>query len=317
MSKIEGLLVYVSSRNNYDMLIGEVAKHIDLSKIHFVNVDDHSDEEEKTKGKAYCKKLGIPYLENLDRGMQWSLKTVVEYAKDKLPSTRWVIHFQHDNYPLFPNFFEALSDYTRRDKVNEFGIVGFNHLSPVGQQTKNLVTRVKLKKHGIGMVGQAPIAKIPSGWWYNGEVIPMPWDLWKKPFPLEVLAMMSIGFNLELFDKHIEVTNRYHLQFWGQDICLQFGKKNIYCVVLPNLYTYNDMQVKQKYGIWWNSPKSNNPRYHGDYGPHFKVFRKRWGWDWEKRTFSKVADQYKGTLLWDFWKHDMRNGPLKSFTIGG
>lgn len=47
------LIVYVSSRNNYDMLEGEVLK-IPFEGFEFVNVDDGSSPEEVAKGREIC-----------------------------------------------------------------------------------------------------------------------------------------------------------------------------------------------------------------------------------------------------------------------
>ena len=38
--RINNLIVYVSSRNNYDMLENEVFKNINLEGFEFINVDD-------------------------------------------------------------------------------------------------------------------------------------------------------------------------------------------------------------------------------------------------------------------------------------
>ena len=62
--RINNLIVYVSSRNNYDMLENEVFKNINLEGFEFINVDDCSDPEEQKKGKEICRKRDIIFLEN-------------------------------------------------------------------------------------------------------------------------------------------------------------------------------------------------------------------------------------------------------------
>ena len=47
----DNIIIYVSSRNNYDMLSGEVFKNIDTEGFEFINVDDKSSTEEIEKGK--------------------------------------------------------------------------------------------------------------------------------------------------------------------------------------------------------------------------------------------------------------------------
>ena len=61
---MDKIIIYVSSRNNYDMLEGEVLKNINREGVEFINVDDKSCDAEIAKGKAICKKHDIVFLEN-------------------------------------------------------------------------------------------------------------------------------------------------------------------------------------------------------------------------------------------------------------
>ena len=55
----DNVIIYVSSRNNYDMLESEVLKNIDTEGFEFINVDDKSCDEEIAKGKTICKNHNI------------------------------------------------------------------------------------------------------------------------------------------------------------------------------------------------------------------------------------------------------------------
>ena len=57
--------------------------------------------------------------------------------------------------------------------------------------------------------------------------------------------------------------------------------------------------------------------YHfGEYGPHLTNWKKRWGWDYEKViTFEYVQENYKNTLIYDYFNHDITKGPLKSYDL--
>ena len=57
----KNLIVYLSSRNNYEMLNNEVFKNINFDGFEFINVDDQSDHEEKVKGKEYCENKGYVF----------------------------------------------------------------------------------------------------------------------------------------------------------------------------------------------------------------------------------------------------------------
>ena len=58
----DNIIIYVSSRNNYDMLSGEVFKNIDTEGFEFINVDDKSSTEEIEKGKQMCEENDIVFL---------------------------------------------------------------------------------------------------------------------------------------------------------------------------------------------------------------------------------------------------------------
>ncbi len=56
---MSNIIIYVSSRNNYDMLSGEVLKNINTEGFEFINVDDKSSPEEIEKGKQICQENDI------------------------------------------------------------------------------------------------------------------------------------------------------------------------------------------------------------------------------------------------------------------
>ena len=53
----KNIIIYVSSRNNYDMLEGEVLKNINFEGFEFINVDDCSENDQIDKGKKYVNKI--------------------------------------------------------------------------------------------------------------------------------------------------------------------------------------------------------------------------------------------------------------------
>ena len=81
----------------------------------------------------------------------------------------------------------------------------------------------------------------------------------------------------------------------------------------------NQQELKEKYGIDANSAsgaKRGDEYYFGEYS-NFKVWKERWGWDYEnaRNSFRNVEDSYKGTLLYDYYSHDINKGPLKTYEI--
>ena len=69
MSKIA---LYLSSRNNYDMIENVFLKNVDLEGYKLYNIDDHSEPSEIEKGIKICERNNITFIKNKDRGLQWA-----------------------------------------------------------------------------------------------------------------------------------------------------------------------------------------------------------------------------------------------------
>ena len=89
---MSNIIIYVSSRNNYDMLSGEVLKNINTEKFEFINVDDKSSPEEIEKGKKICQENDIVFLENESRGVQHATNTLVKFVKENRPDCKWILN---------------------------------------------------------------------------------------------------------------------------------------------------------------------------------------------------------------------------------
>ena len=111
------IIIYVSSRNNYDMLSGEVLKNINTEGFEFINVDDKSSNEEIEKGKKICQDNDIVFLENTLRGVQWATQTLIDFINENRPECKWIFCFQHDNYPISENFFSRINKLISDDLV--------------------------------------------------------------------------------------------------------------------------------------------------------------------------------------------------------
>ena len=77
----DNLIVYVSSKNNYDMLEEEVLKNIKLDGFEFINIDDNSFDIEKDNGKELCNEKGITFLENEGLGVQCATQTLINLCR--------------------------------------------------------------------------------------------------------------------------------------------------------------------------------------------------------------------------------------------
>lgn len=317
----KNIIVYVSSRNNYDMLEGEVFKNIDLEGFEFINVDDKSSPQEISKGKALCKDRGIVFLENKSRGVQMATQTLIDYINVNRPECKWIICFQHDNYPISKNFFSTISLLIEEGKLENFGILGFNN-HDTGGYTLNSLEKYNKGERALGMIGMAHLSiKNRVKRWLcpkqQSKVLDNP--IWDKPFIIEWPMAASQGINVNLWNKVIKPTDKFQFFLWSQDIAMQFTYNGYPCLIIPYLHCINDQKLKAKYDININSAAGamNGNEYHfGEYS-NFNLWKERWGWDYEnvEPSFESIKYNYKGTLIWDFYHHNINNGPLKTIEL--
>lgn len=316
---MDNVIIYISSRNNYDMLEGEVLKNINREGFEFINVDDKSCEEEVAKGKAICKKHGIVFLDNKSRGVQMATQTLVDFVNENRPNCKWIICFQHDHYPVSTDFFKTISKRIASEQLNDFGIIGFNVLDR-GAYTIDAYDKYNQGDSPLGMVGMCHLSvHSRTGRWLcpsqQREVLEL--DAWNKPFIVEFPMWASVGINVEKWNEVIKPTTDYHFHLWLPDIAMQFNFNNYPCLILPDLYTLNDQMLKTKYGIDQSSApgaRGGNEYHFGEYS-NFEAWLERWGWYYEDivEGFEQVKEIYKGTLIWDFYHHDIKDGPLKTY----
>jgi hypothetical protein len=319
----DNIIIYVSSRNNYDMLEGEVLKNIDTEGFEFINVDDGSSGDEIEKGKTICKNHDIVFLENKSRGVQMATQTLIDFINKSRPNCKWIICFQHDTYPLSKEFFSTISNYIDQEKLDSFGILGFNIIDSNTNTgyTPNGIELFKAGKFPIGIIGMCHLSvhNRHSRWLCpsrQSALINNP-EKWKQPFIVEFPNWCVTGINILLWNKHIIPTTEYQFHLWLPDIAMQFNYANHPCITIPSLHATSHQQLKTKYGIDVNSAhsaKAGNSYHFGEYS-NFDAWKERWGWYYEDivNDFEQIKDNYKGTLIWDFYHHDINNGPLKSY----
>jgi len=321
----DNLIIYVSSRNNYDMLEGEVLKNINLEGFELINVDDKSSDEEINKGKKICAQNNIVFLENKSRGVQMATQTVIDFINKNRPNCKWIICFQHDTYPISSNFFSQISKYISQGNLDKFGILGFNVLdsNPGTGYTPGAIEKFNQGKSPIGILGLGHLSIKGKGGGARWLCPPRHSFLeknpskWEKPFIMDLPNWCVAGINVELWNAHITPTTQYQFHLWLPDIAMQFNYLNYGCIIIPSLYITSHQKLKTKYNIAANSAqgaRAGNSYHFGDYS-NFNAWSERWGWYYEDviEGMEQVKDHYKGTLIWDFYHHDNSQGPLKTY----
>ena len=321
---MEEVVIYVSSRNNYSMLAGEVLKKFDFEGCELINVDDRSEPEAQLQGKTLCAENNILYLQNPGKGIQMATHTVMKFVKENRPNCKWLICFQHDTYPLTEGFFTRIGELARSGKIDQFGVLGFNMLD-LGEYC--------LEDHECWKEGEEPLSGLALFHLsvkhteqrvilpHRTDLVSSRPELYTEPFIAEFPMWTVVGINVEKWFEHITPTEDYEFHLWMPDICVQFMAANVECLILPKLYYMNNQHIKERYGIPKCSAggaRAGQHHFFGEYGPHLINFKKRWGWDYEDidNGFPEVLEKYKGTLIDKYYHHDPTTGPLKSYHLG-
>ena len=319
MDKKIGILF--TARNNYELLDSWM-NIVDTEGLEVLSIDEDSDKDVKEQGKQICEKHNVVYMDREERGMQNNIVTACNYFEPL--GIKWLIWFQHDCFPLNEKFFNKFSNLTLNGKLDKFGVVGFNALHK----------QLAHQRYDDGIRELNDTARTPleigdfwyrrKEWWPNARV-----DYTKgfdKPFAVESVAWYSAAVNVDMYVENIIPTDDYHFFHAWDDICFQFLYNNVYNVTVPWFHMIHDQLSKQDSNMPLNSPRLFSDKkggaqseegnfYYGKWG-HHEVWKERWGFDYgDRQTFELVKDQYKDTLLWDFYNHDPVNGPLKSFNI--
>jgi len=146
------------------------------------------------------------------------------------------------------------------------------------------------------------------------------WNIWggfNKAIAVESPVDMGLAINVDKFKKHIHVTDNYHLFCAFDDICLQFMNKGIYNVTIPFLQMWHNQEIKTgKIPIKSaQAAQAGDSKHFGDYGPHFIYWKSVWGWERDNVRNTFPADKYPNGLIHDFYYHDYKKGPLKTFDL--
>lgn len=302
--------ILFTSRNNYPMLKAWMEK-VDTEKYYILNIDEDSTEKSKQEGKSICSKYGIEYMDREERGMQHNMSTASKRFKSK--GLSWILWFQHDCFPVTDKFFSKFDEMLYTGKFDEFGSIGFN----VYQRESP-----GAPPYRICDTARTPL-EIGDFWYRSKKQWPGTKVDYSKPgfdqiFAVESIAWYAAALNIEVFEKYIIPTGDYHFFHAWDDMCFQFLYNNIYNVCIPQLILKHRQHLKKEYNIPTASPKADEEIrnfYWGKWG-HHEVWKDRWGFEYgNRKTFEQVKDQYKGTLLYEFYNHDPATGPLKYWKI--
>lgn len=300
---------FISSRNNYLMLEKEILKNFNLDSFLVINVDDGSNENEINYGKSICDKNNIIFIKNKSFGLQYALKSCVDYLDEKNYSQTHILHITHDNYPISTDFYDSISSII--DKKINFGLLGFNCFD-YRLCRKDLIN-LRNKKKAIGLLGRAVLTNHDNfklRKWYTSSNSSH-FNL-KALIAVESPADTCFLISIENFKKFIKVTNKIRLHNWADDISLQFLKNNIFNYCAPFINLFNANEIKQKYNIPIWSTRDQKKKHHSGIENGLRYWKEKWGWERNNYpTLEIINKRFKGTLVEKFYLHNPDKGPIK------
>lgn len=324
--------ILMTSRNNYDYMDQYWAQktliECDINKCKVLNIDEDSNKEEKKKGQDICKKYGITYMDREETGMHHNIDTSIRFfGKD----IKYIIWFQHDCWPMQKDFFNRFNDIVASGSLDQFGAVCFNgiaqNLFKHDNQLDEVLKDFEDGKKPLGVLTRCHLESAITGENYycgypvKGRIAkPVSKEKFSKPFACSEVNFFAQAINVKNYKKYIDIDRPFYFFKSWDDISLQFLQHNIYNLVLPDLYVEHRPDTKRKFDLPYLSNKpvrKGNDNFHQALGWNPKYWKKKWGWQHDDpKTFENVKEQYKGTLLYEFYKYDYSTkGPLKVFDI--
>ena len=348
-------IVY-SSFNNYDLMEHEVIKRVDFENYPVINIDDKSSHEEQKKGEQICRKNGIYFEINKNKGLQSAVNQGIDFLKKKF-DTEWIICLQQDIYPLTPNFFSKFEKLIENiNSEHQIGAIGFNILSDDGlYMKKDILEKYHNGNKVNGLLGVLPLSGPKNSFYklsfkhklkyliytlinnnsnfekknllfaearnfceYSVKNFNKIVDSYNGLCSIDIPMWAAIAININKWKNYVTIRKEYIFHIWFVDIAFQLMQNNIHLAVYTDLHMKNKQRIKEKYGYHWSSAHAGrdpNNKQVEKYGNHLKIFKKFWGFDYNKifKEYDKVKHNYKDTLIQKMWEHDYRAGPLKKF----
>lgn len=308
---ISSFVIYISSRNNYEMLENELLHYLPLDKILVINIDDGSTTEQQQYGKRLCEKYNVKFALNRGKGLQHGMATALSLLDEK---PEFLLHMTHDNYPLDPHFFAKLERTLQEYGSNPPAMLGFNHLDY--QITRPAILRYKKTGFACGLLGRAILTKLPNNkyWYFEENIDETKWSatldngieaVCDMAFVVNTKALEAIGF---------EPNSNYRLHCWADDVGIQLLLAGFRVVMRTDLFFMNCQMLKLKYGIPPKSviaAESDNNLYFSDYGPHLEEWYSKYGFRREKKeTFQGSRFDVSGNPLSKIFHREFDGGPI-------
>ncbi len=345
--------IFICSFNNYQLLKNETLKRNNFKNFPILNIDDHSSKKNIILGRKICRENNIKFQMNRKKGLQYATNQAIKYFKKNyncdwiicIQQDNFMIgnsllkfqqsikknkyknfgavgfhHLSEDNLIMNSKIFKeylaakkvkgALCIFSLSDnKTNWLFKIKFTNLLKLFFKS---IIRFKIDTNYLKRAISASRVFAP----YTFRNFKRISKKYNGLFECELPVWSTIAINTNVWIKHIKPRKGYIFHLWFPDIAFQLLRKNIKIGVDSNIYVLNNQKVKEKYGMNYSSAdagREKNFKHAEKYGPHLKIFKKYWGFDYENILieFPKVRKKFKGTLIEKFFNHNSREGPFK------
>ena len=280
----------------------------DFSDYHIFNIDLNSTEEQKKLAEDVFERHGMknipvdgndPNIYSVEKNIELCIK----HIEDNNLDIEWIIWCSHDGVLEGDYFLQRFESQIERNPEfkTKVGVIGFTDIG-----------NVEVGKPCYGR-GELPpdLTEIGSGWYQN-----LPSEYQEQDYFLVQHAHDNVvAVNIDLWKKHIEPDYDFVLFTVWDDICQQFGLKNIASVTIPSLVVLDCYREKVNFGLQ-RSLNATTMTHVDSYQT------KSWIDAWEKkygylRTGSgggrpdKLPKMYEGTILEKIHSWAITDGPKK------
>jgi len=335
--------------NNYDLLVGENLSFLKRYNSNIVLIDDHSSEDEFLKGESLANELGIRFFKNTGKGIQ--IATDV-YIKEHCNLDDWVLVIQQDVFFRDESAIARLEEKIKsiNSQGLKVGAFGFPNYIPDAHYHKNIssINSVTWKDTWLGVFSLANsnlyikktskslifkvlskipfIEKVERRIWHkviiNRNFAPRTLsnfdevaDQYRGFVSIDLPVWTAVVISCSAWKKSIIADRDFIFHLWFPDVAMQLMNNNYYVCLDTSEIVINNWKLKEKYGLSDSvtEGRKKNGRME-KYGNHLKVWKAKWGFDYEDPNEKKLSAVKTDSIL---NKTITKNsiGPLTRFNI--
>ncbi len=335
--------------NNYDILIGENSYFLKKNSKKITLIDDHSTNDELIKGENIAREFNLKILVNPFKGIQKGLEYFMQSC---CLEADWILVLQQDVKFEDPNAIGRIEK--KIVKINSagynIGAFGFpNYVSCAHyHRDHNGLSRINWRNTWLGVFNLTPAslykrytlvdrlyrlaAKLP----YIDKIERRIWQkvIVNRNFAERTLPSFSqvvneyegfsavdlpvwtaVVLSVKAWQDVVIADPKFVFHLWFPDVAMQLMNNDFYVCLDTSELILNNWVVKGNYGLLdsVNEGRKKDGRMER-YGQHFRVWRDKWGIDYED-PFIKPSNMVTKNSILDLMLRKNSLSPVKKFML--